>query len=634
MGRINVLDKFTAEKIAAGEVVERPASVIKELVENSIDAGATSVTVEIKQGGGVYMRVSDNGYGMARDDAQTAFLRHATSKIKTSDDLFSVSTLGFRGEALASISAVSHVELFTKQREDSEGTHVSISGGGTPTVESAGCPDGTTIIVKDLFFNTPARLKFMKKDSVEASAVLDVCNKQALSHVDVSIKLIRDGKEVLFSPGDNTLKNSVHAVFGKDVANNMAEVSYAKDGIKVTGLTGKNNLSRPNRLMQVFFINGRYIVNKVISAALTEAYKNELMTGKFPVAVLNIEIDPSLVDVNVHPTKTEVKFASEQAIYETVYWAVKNALSQKASPREVNVINSSKAFEMPIKKDIPIQAQFTTSGKTKFTPLKTEKAVDKPKITINEIREAVKPYEGKLPVRDIERIEPVKETPLKEEIKEEPIVKPEPEAETPQAEIKETPVPEKVEIKDYRIIGQLFSTYILAESDGEFILVDQHAAHERINYEKLKQSGKAQHQLLLVPISLTLTPPEKALCEEHSEFLLDMGFEIEDFGKNAVVLRSLPADCPYENGGDLLIELLQIIAGGEAGEISALRDRAIYTVACKSSIKAHQNLSVKEMDELYKRVFELEGISTCPHGRPISIKLTKYQIEKMFGRIV
>ena len=461
--------------------------------------------------------------------------------------------------------------------------------------------------------------------------MLDVCNKQALSHVDVSIKLIRDGKEVLFSPGDNTLKNSVHAVFGKDIASNMTEVSYTKDGIKVTGLTGKNNLSRPNRLMQLFFINGRYIANRVISAALSEAYKNELMTGKFPVAVLNIEIDPSLVDVNVHPTKTEVKFAHEQSVYEAVYWAVKNALSQKASPREVNILNSKKAFEMPIIKDIPVQSQFTSSGKTKFTPLKAEKTAQKPKITINEIREAVKPYEGKLPVRDIEKIEPIKEAPLKEEIKEKPIAT----FEKPiEEKNKEAITPETAEIKDYRIIGQLFSTYILAESDGEFILLDQHAAHERINYEKLKKSGKAPHQMLLVPISLTLTPPEKALCEEHSDFLNDMGFEIEDFGKNAVVLRALPADCPYESGGDLLIELLQIIAGGEAGETSAMRDRAIYTVACRSSIKAHQNLSIKEMDELYKKVFELEGISTCPHGRPISVKLTKYQIEKMFGRIV
>lgn len=634
MGKINVLDKLTAEKIAAGEVVERPASVIKELVENSIDAGATSVTVEIKQGGGVYMRVSDNGSGMSREDAKTAFLRHATSKIKTSDDLFSISTLGFRGEALPSIAAVSHVEVFTKQREDEEGTHVWVTGGGAIESEAAGCPDGTTIIVKDLFFNTPARLKFMKKDSVEASAVLDVCNKQALSHVDVSIKLIRDGKEVLFTPGDNLLKNSVHAVFGKDVAGSMADVNYIKDGIKISGLTGKNNLSRPNRLMQVYFINGRYVVSKVISAALSEAYKNELMTGRFPVAVLNVEIDPSLVDVNVHPGKTEVKFASDQSVYEAVYWAVKNALSEKSSPREVNINPAVKAFQMPIKKEIPVQSQFTSSGKTKFAPLKVDKLPEKPRITIDEIREAVKPYEGKLPVRDIERIEVVKKVPPKEEIKKEPIATENKSIEeAPLAVIEEKDV-ETVEIKDYRIIGQLFSTYILVESDGEFILVDQHAAHERINYEKLKKSGKAQHQMLLVPISLNLTPPEKALCEEHSDFLLDMGFEIEDFGKNAVVLRALPADCPYECGGDLLIELLEVISGGEAGEISAMRDRAIYTVACKSAIKAHQNLSTKEMDELYRRVAELEGISTCPHGRPISIKLTKYQIEKMFGRIV
>lgn len=632
MGRINVLDKLTAEKIAAGEVVERPASVIKELVENSIDAGATAVTVEIKQGGGVYMRVSDNGFGMARDDAQTAFLRHATSKIRTSDDLFSISTLGFRGEALASISAVSHVELFTKQREDSEGTHVCVTGGEEIFVEPAGCPDGTTIIVKDLFFNTPARLKFMKKDSVEASAVLDVCNKQALSHIDVSIKLIRDGKEVLFSPGDNILKNSVHAVFGKDVVNSMTEVGYTKDGITVSGLTGKNNLSRPNRLMQTFFINGRYVVNKVISAALSEAYKNELMTGRFPVAVLNIEIDPSLVDVNVHPGKTEVKFASDQSVYEAVYWAVKNALSEKASPREINLEKTSRAFQMPIKKDVPIQAQFTSSGKTKFTPLNIKKEEPKPQITLNEIREAVKPYGGKLPVRDIEKIEPEKKPLLNEDMHKD--MPSSVQKEVIQEEKKEDITQVQEEIKSHRIIGQLFSTYILAESEGEFILVDQHAAHERINYEKLKKSGKAPHQMLLVPISINLTPPEKALCEQHNSFLEDMGFEVEDFGKNAVVLRALPADCPFEHGGDLLIELLQILSGGEGGEISAMRDKAIYTVACRSSIKAHQNLSVKEMEELYKSAAELEGISTCPHGRPISIKLTKYQIEKMFGRIV
>ena len=311
MGRINVLDKFTAEKIAAGEVVERPASVIKELVENAIDAGATTVTVEIKNGGTSYMRVSDNGCGMDKEDARTAFLRHATSKIKVADDLSSISTLGFRGEALCSIAAVSRTELFTKQRTAEEGTHVVIEGGEEQLFESSGCPDGTTVVVRNLFFNTPARMKFLKKDSTEAAVITDICNKQALSHPHVSLRLIRDGMDVLFSPGDSILKNAVHAVYGKDIANAVTEVDYTKNNIRVSGLTGKNNLSRPNRQMQIFFLNGRYVVNKTLMTAVQEAYKNELMIGRFPVCVLNITIDPSLVDVNVHPGKIEVKFASE-----------------------------------------------------------------------------------------------------------------------------------------------------------------------------------------------------------------------------------------------------------------------------------------------------------------------------------
>lgn len=628
MGRINVLDKNTAEKIAAGEVVERPASVIKELVENAIDAGASAITVEIKHGGSTYMRVTDNGCGMSREDAKIAFLRHATSKIKTIKDLENILTLGFRGEALCSIAAVSRTELFTKQRTDDEATHILVEGGTEILCEGAGSPDGTTIVVKDLFFNTPARMKFMKKDSVEAAAILDVCNKQALSHSDVSLRVIRDGKEVLFSPGDNVLKNSVHAVFGKDIANSMAEVSYSKDGVKVFGLTGKNNLSRPNRLMQIFFINGRFVVNKVLAAALSEAYKNELMIGRFPATVLFIELDASLVDVNVHPAKTEVKFASDQSIYEAVYWAVKNALTKEAGAREVKIPTTNKAFEMPFNSTKSVQMEFTSNkGSSKFTPFSpTTSPKEQIKPTINEIREAVKPYEGKLPVREIESIKPIEKAPLppKAEVKKEP----------PAAISEQVPKKEAPSIKDYRIIGQLFSTYILTEQNGEFILTDQHAAHERINYEKLKESGKAPHQMLLVPITLTLTPEEKSLCEENSSFFSDMGFEIEDFGQNAIVLRAIPADCPYEDGGDLLIELLNIFSQREGGEVLSMRDKAIYSVACHLSVRANQTLSMAEMEKIYLLARELEGISTCPHGRPISIKLTKYQIEKMFGRIV
>ncbi len=638
MGKINVLDKFTAEKIAAGEVVERPASVIKELVENAIDAGATTVTVEIKDGGTTYMRVADNGSGMDKDDARTAFLRHATSKIKTDKDLEHIMTLGFRGEALCSIAAVSRTELFTKQKTSDEGTHVVVEGGEEKVFEGAGCPDGTTIIVKNLFFNTPARMKFLKKDSVEASAVTDVCNKQALSHPEVSLRLIRDGKDVLFSPGDNTLKNAVHAVYGKDIANSTASVDYAKNGVRVFGLTGKNNLSRPNRLMQVFFINGRFVVNKTLLAAVSEAYKNELMVGRFPVCILNVEMDPSLVDVNVHPGKTEVKFASEQDVYEAAYWAVKNALTQVAAPREVGVFKNKEAFKMPITIKSAEQISFTKPKaevkKSAFTPYTPPKEAPKPKpapLTKNEIREEVKGFDGKLPVREIEGIKNVK-------IEEKPLPKEEKtdfSAEIKEAVLKAQATEKPESVLDVKVIGQLFDTYILAEGDGEFFLMDQHAAHERIRYEQIRKNGyKTDTQLLLMPITVTLTPGEKALALERSELLLSMGFEIEEFGANSMVLRSLPADCPFEEGEGLFIELLDVLSGGEPGEISAMLDKAIYTIACRSAIKAHQKLSLPELEKLYAEASALEGITTCPHGRPITVKLTKYQIEKMFGRIV
>ena len=627
MGRINVLDKHTAEKIAAGEVVERPASVIKELVENSIDAGATSVTVEIKNGGITYMRVTDNGIGMDKDDARTAFLRHATSKIKTAGDLERISTLGFRGEALCSIAAVSRIELFTKQKQLDEGTRVVVEGGEELVCEGAGCPDGTTIVVKNLFYNTPARMKFLKKDSAEAAQILDCLNKQALSHPNVSVRLIRDGKDALFSPGDNELKNAVHSVFGRDISNNMISADYEKNGVRVTGLIGANNLSRPNRLMQVFFVNNRFVANKTLYTAVSEAYKNELMVGRFPVCVLNVELDSALVDVNVHPGKTEVKFASDKDVYEAIYWAVKNALNASAAPRAVNIAEAQKAaYKMPLNIKEAEQIKISSLPRREavqfkpYTPPPTAAVKKAPSLDM--VREELKDFEGKLPVRPVESAE---------------IKKPEKSigSVAPQMEIEKQPIKKDDDIADFRIIGQLFSTYILVELGDDFVLVDQHAAHERIKYEDLKARGsKAESQLLLMPISVNLTPPEKALAMKNEDFLHDMGFELEDFGENSVVIRSLPADCPYSDGGDLLIELLSVLGGNSAGELSHIRDKAVYTVACKAAIKANKVLSRQEMEEIYLRASELEGISTCPHGRPISIKLTKSKIEKMFGRIV
>lgn len=594
------------------------------------------------------MRVADNGSGMEKDDARTAFLRHATSKIKTDKDLESIITLGFRGEALCSIAAVSKTELFTKRRVDEEGTHVIVEGGEETLFESAGCPDGTTIVVKNLFFNTPARMKFLKKDSVEASAITDVCNKQALSHPDVSIRLIRDGKDVFFSPGDNVLKNAVHSVLGKDIANATAEVDYTKNGIRIFGLTGKNNLSRPNRLMQIFFINGRFVVNKTLLAAVSEAYKNELMIGRFPVCVLNVEMNPALVDVNVHPGKTEVKFADEREIYEAAYWAVRNALTSVSAPRDTILPGSKASFKMPVSVKETEQISFTPKQpevKSAFKPYTPPAEPIKPKRTIpdiNQIREEVKGYEDKLPVREIEGAEKAKEkqeekktfSPFKPE--EEKPVKPDISSEIEKArQAASSAAKPETAYDDVKIIGQLFNTYILAEGDGEFFLMDQHAAHERIRYEEIRRSGyRAETQLLLMPVTVNLTPTEKTVALENSELLLSMGFELEEFGTNSIVLRSLPADCPYEDGEGLFIEVLGVISGGEPGEISAMLDKAIYTIACRSAIKANLALSAEELSKLYKEAMSLEGITTCPHGRPITVKLTKYQIEKMFGRIV
>ncbi len=621
MGKINVLDKLTAEKIAAGEVVERPSSVIKELVENSIDAGATSITVEIKNGGVTYMRVTDNGSGMDQTDAQTAFLRHATSKIKTDKDLEKIQTLGFRGEALCSIAAVSRTELFTK-RAQGEGTHVVYEGGEQIVCENAGCPDGTTMIVKNLFYNTPARMKFLKSDKTEGSYIMDVCQKQALSHPDVSVRFIRDGKEVLFSPGDSTLKNAVHAVFGKDISSNVCEVNYEKNGVRVSGLTGKNNLARPNRLMQVFFVNNRFVMNKTLYNAISEAYKNELMIGRHPVAVLNVELDAGNVDVNVHPGKTEVKFASEQNVYEAVYWGVKNAISKVASPREVFDAPQKSAYKMPFELKAQEQIRFEPVQKERasssFKPYAPKQDIKPAPKTENEIKEELAPFESKLPVKKVEGIDSYKElskTFLPEET-----------AQAPQ---------NPIQTADFTIVGQLFSTYILVEEGDDFILVDQHAAHERIKYEEIKARGnKADAQMLLMPLSVNLTPAENEIATQSKDFLEGIGFEFEDFGGGSVILRSLPADCPYEDGGELFVELISVLSGDGSGEVTRVRDKAVYTVACKAAIKANHSLSEKELTELYTRLLSLDGISTCPHGRPFSIKLTKYQIEKMFGRIV
>ncbi len=630
MGKINVLDKSVAEKIAAGEVVERPASVVKELIENSFDAGATTVTVEIEKGGVDYIRVTDNGSGILKSDVAVAFLRHATSKIKTETDLEQIRTLGFRGEALCSISAVSRTELITKTQEEDFGTHMIVEGGETVKCEETGCPLGTTVTVRKLFFNTPARYKFLKKDTTESAYVTDICQRAALSHPEISIRYIRDGREIFFTPGDNVLQNTVRAVFGKDISNALTPVSGKSGYYSVEGLTGTNKLSRPNRNMQYFFINGRLVKSPLLSLAMSEAYKNELMVGRYPVCMLNITLPHSMVDVNVHPAKTEVKFVSEDEIYRAVVFAVKNALTTKSAPI---IRQSDKAFKMPVETKVFEQEKLKTNPAVKlFTPVTEKKQETEVKKTFTPIqpKKAEVAFNAEsLPVKKVESLY-VKE--------ENAIYKGEEKKIETVPEIKEETKPVKEEVKevvipDFYLVGQLFSTYIIIQAENEMIMIDQHAAHERINYEKIKNTGCVK-QTVMLPITVTMAPKEKAAWLENAEFLDSMGFEAEDFGQDSVIIRTLPSDIDFDDGEALFLELVASFMGQGKGEVSYLRDKAIYTIACKAAIKANKKLSDLEMEALVKEVFMLEGISTCPHGRPITVKMTKYQIEKMFKRIV
>lgn len=642
MGKINVLEKSVAEKIAAGEVVERPASVVKELVENSIDANASSVTVEIEKGGTLYIRVTDNGSGIEKDDVATAFLRHATSKIKDAGDLSKIATLGFRGEALCSISAVSKTTLITRTRNESMGTMMEVEGGETKAFSDAGCPPGTTVTVKNLFFNTPARMKFLKKDQTEAAYVTDICQRAALSHPEVSFRYIRDGRDIFFTPGDNVLKNAVRAVFGKDISGSTLEIS-GNDGIYgITGLTGANSLSRPNRNMQFFFVNGRLVKSRILSLAADEGYKNELMAGRFPVCFINIEMPADYVDVNVHPAKTEVKFSDDEAVYRAVAFTVRAALAKAAGPRAV-FREDKAAFKMPTEQRTVTQATFRRlekSGTSDAASLeKAIKAAKKEKTALDSERTEPKTSAFK----KLERSGRTASSP--DELPKKPVegLSVSEEAAAPEEAFSSAPIEEKSEqpspaadepsAPDFSLVGQLFSTYIILQTENEMIMVDQHAAHERINYERIR-NGESMKQLLLSPITVSLPPREKSAWEENAEFFKDAGFDVSDFGQNSVIIRSLPSDIDFEDGEALFIEMLSSLMGEGRGGVSEARDWALYSVACKASIKAKTSLSDEEMIRLCRDALALEGISTCPHGRPISIKMTKYQIEKMFKRIV
>lgn len=636
MPKIIQLDRHVADLIAAGEVVERPASAVKELVENSIDAGAKNITIELQNGGMTFLRITDDGCGMDPVDARTAFLRHATSKIRKKEDLACIGTLGFRGEALAAISSVSKIDLLTRAQGAETGVRLHLEAGQVLSEEPAGCPCGTTILVRELFYNTPARMKFMKSDAAESSAVFAAIQQQALAHPEISFRFLKDGQEQLHTDGQGDRMAAIYAIYGRELANNMLPVDGSWEKLRVRGFVTKPTATRGNRAWQSFFVNNRYIKSRLLSAAVEEAYRNQIMVGRFPACVLEIDMPVQAVDVNVHPAKTEVKFLSEREVFDAVHYAVLSTLSRAAGRPE---------WKAPEKKQEPAPR-----------PQAQPKAVQPPKpgfyqtMQASEYRRqaaqqpAVKPAQPVLasPVQ-LPRSEPapVQQTfvlpkqEAKSEVKPEPKieVRPEPKPEpvkTPEPQQQTLPVPEE----PFRIIGEALHTYIIVEQGEAVLLIDKHAAHERIRFEALKKEDHPiMAQLLLAPVSAELSREEAAAVLENKALLERCGFETEDFGGGDVLIRQIPSDVDVEDAKALLQELAGDLLAGKTLDPDSLRDNLLHTIACKSAIKAGWLTSDEELRRLVQEVLSRDDIKYCPHGRPVCVTLTKRQLEKQFKRV-
>lgn len=662
MPEIRVLPKNIADLIAAGEVVERPASVIKELLENSIDAGATSVTVEIMNGGTSYMRVTDNGCGISEKDVATAFVSHATSKIKTVDDLDSIYTLGFRGEALASISAVAKVDVLTKTPESDIGVHYCIEGGKELVLEEAGCPDGTTIVVSDIFFNTPARMKFLKKDVSEANAVSAVVDRIALSHPEVSIRFIRDGKQAMLTNGNGDLLSTVYSVLGKEVSDSLISVDYEIDNVRVSGYISRPVSCRATRGMQFCFLNNRFIKSTTVMAALEQSYKNSVMVGKFPACVLNIEVNAKDVDVNVHPAKTEVRFSDDRRIFNAVYYACLNALNNQDTRVQADLTRSVQKAQRT-QPAVPQYSQIKMEAKPKkdfwqnltgeeFRSV-TNRLEDSGKVTIShnedDSEDLLKDFYRKksekqpdLPNEKIVEYAPVV-TVASPKTKDEKIVVIPVEAEiiaddkTPDS-IAEQAIDTVIftdsdKVKpEVKVIGEAFKTYIFAQSDNKLVIVDKHAAHERMIFNKLKKN-EISSQYLFAPVTVSLSKSEYNAVLENLDLLQKAGYTVEDFGLGSVVVR----ECPCEiKSGDIPSQIAEI-AGylvENKNDIETEKIEWIYhSAACRAAIKAGDYTTTYEQQKFVEMLLEDESIRYCPHGRPVLIEMTKAELEKQFGRI-
>ena len=639
MPQIQQLPAHIAALIAAGEVVERPASVCKELLENALDAGASAVSVELEKGGLTYLRVTDNGCGMAAEQLPTAFLRHATSKLRTASDLAAIHTLGFRGEALAAIAAVSRLDVFSREPSAEAGARLHLEGGVPGEVTAAGCPVGTTICVRDLFYNTPARMKFMKKDSAEGGAASAVVTQLALSHPDVSFKLLRDGQEVLHTPGNGELLPAVYAALGRDFALSLLPVSGSNGDVRVSGFVTKPLAGHGTRARQLFFVNGRLVKSQLLTAAVEEGYRNRLLKGKFPGCVLHITLPPEAVDVNVHPAKTVVKFVSDKTVFDAVYHTVTSALDEEGrppKPAEKPFFQTMTAAEFRARPDAPApksavavpegRAVGSAPART-YAPVSTP-APAAPVLEVRDVApEADKPFTAP-PSRPGTVYHITPPAPAAVPV---PVPAPVPEPEPAQQTIELLDAPAREEAP-WRIAGEVLKTYIICEDgDGAVWLIDKHAAHERVRFDALKASPvPPMAQQLLTPAAVNLDGEAYSAVLDNLPLLERCGFQCEDFGGGTVLVRALPDDVPAAEAASTLEELAQKLLLQRA-DPEGLRDDLLHTIACKSAIKAGMTSDVTELAALVRRVQSGE-IRYCPHGRPVAAKLTRYELEKMFKR--
>lgn len=632
MNKIQVLDQITIDKIAAGEVIERPASVVKELAENAIDAGATAVTVEIKEGGLSFIRIADNGCGIDRADVRAAFLRHSTSKIRSVDDLVHIASLGFRGEALSSIAAVSQVEVVTKTKEDTFGTRYRIAGGKEEGLEEDAAPDGTTFLVRQLFYNTPARRKFLKTAMTEASHVGDLMTRLALSHPEISFRFINNGQVKLHTSGNGNLRNVIYHVYGREIAANLLKADFEKDGICITGFLGKPLISRGNRNFENYFINGRYIRSNIIAKAIEDAYKDFTMQHKYPFVVLYVDIDGEHVDVNVHPTKMEIRFNNQQEVYDVIYEAINRGLHEKELIPQVTLDSAPAAPFQP------------AADKTKQVPPSKTAAPEERNLDyfMNEMRKRVHSYHEQNSAAEVKD----KNSVFKPEIQADRIKEAvsysvrEKSAEKAgkQLDLFEEKLLKTEARAEHKIIGQVFDTYWLVEYHDNLYIIDQHAAHERVLYEKtLKgmQTREFTSQMISPPIILNLTMQEAELLRTYMDQFTRIGFEFEEFGQESYAVRAVPDNLFSIAKKELLLEMLDSLSDEISRNASStLIDEKIASMSCKAAVKGNMHLQTAEVDTLIGELLNLENPYHCPHGRPTIIAMSRRELEKKFKRIV